>query len=59
MELYLRRFIVEDSAQDLIEWALLAGLIALVCVLVISNLGLSISSAVGDADSQLRSDGGI
>ena len=55
----LRRFIVEDDAQDMIEYTLLAGLIALVCILGITNFGSSLSSAVGDADTQLRSDGGV
>ena len=32
--------------MDVVEYALLAGLVALVCVLVISNLGLSISESV-------------
>ncbi len=59
MRFDLRRFFAEDDAQDLVEYALLVGFIALVCVLALNNLGLSISGAVGDADTQLRSDGDI
>lgn len=55
----LRRFMAEEDAMDIAEFALLAGLVALVCVLVITNLGSSISGAIGDADTQLRSDGGV
>ena len=55
----LRQFIAEEDAMDIAEFALLAGLVALVCVLVITNLGSSISGAIGDADTQLRSDGGV
>lgn len=33
------RFITEDEGQDLIEYALLAGLIALLCVVAITNAG--------------------
>ena len=33
---------IEDDAQDLIEYAMLAGLIALICVLVVTTLGLNI-----------------
>jgi Flp pilus assembly pilin Flp len=32
----------EDDAQDLIEYAMLAGLIALICVITITTLGLRI-----------------
>ena len=59
MTRYLRRFMVQDDAQDMIEYTLLAGFIALVCILGIINFGSSLSSAVGDADTQLRSDGGV
>jgi pilus assembly protein Flp/PilA len=33
------RFVREDEGQDLIEYALLAGLISLVCVLAITQAG--------------------
>ena len=40
----LRGFIADDSGQDLIEYALLAGLISLVCVLAITNAGQKVSA---------------
>lgn len=32
----------EDDAQDLMEYAMLAGLIALVCMIAVGTLGLNI-----------------
>jgi pilus assembly protein Flp/PilA len=37
------RFVREEEGQDLIEYALLAGLISLVCVLAITNAGTKVS----------------
>ncbi len=48
-----------EDAQDLVEYALLAALIALVCIAVIINLGNSMNGALNNADTQLRSDGGV
>ena len=38
----LRRFCRDDSAQDLIEYALLVGLVALVAVSAVSQVGTTI-----------------
>lgn len=43
MKNMLNRFIHEEAGQDLIEYALLAGLIALVCVVAITNAGTKVS----------------
>ena len=43
MKTFLNRFINEDAGQDLIEYALLAGLISLVCVVAITNAGTKVS----------------
>jgi len=46
------RFVREDAGQDLIEYALLAGLISLASVVAIGNLGTAIQNkftAVGTA----------
>ena len=37
------RFVSEEAGQDLIEYALLAGLISLVCVLAIQAAGTKVS----------------
>ena len=39
----VRAFIREDSGQDLLEYALLVGLIALVTVLAVTNAGSEIN----------------
>jgi pilus assembly protein Flp/PilA len=37
------RFIREEEGQDLIEYALLLGLIAIICITAITNVGTKIS----------------
>ena len=44
----VERLLVSDSGQDLIEYALLAGLVSLVTVGVVSTLGGSIQTALWD-----------
>jgi pilus assembly protein Flp/PilA len=39
----LRSFVADDSGQDLLEYALLVGLIALVTVLAVTNAGTAIN----------------
>ncbi len=41
---FLRRMWKEDEGQDLVEYALLAGLIALVAVVAITAAGVSVNS---------------
>ena len=42
MKNLFNRFVSEDNGQDLIEYALLAGLISLASVLAITTLGTTI-----------------
>ena len=39
----LRSFVRDDSGQDLLEYALLVGLIALVTVLAVTNAGTQVN----------------
>jgi pilus assembly protein Flp/PilA len=39
----MRAFVNEDSGQDLLEYALLVGLIALVAVLAVTSTGSSVN----------------
>jgi len=39
----VRRFVNDDSGQDLLEYALLVGLIALVAVLAVTSTGNSVN----------------
>ena len=43
MKNLMKRFVNEEAGQDLIEYALLAGLISLVCVVAITNAGTKVS----------------
>jgi pilus assembly protein Flp/PilA len=43
----LTRFIHEDEGQNLVEYALLAGLVALVVMAAVTNVGTSISGLYG------------
>ena len=58
MKQLLTRLYRTDDGLDLAEYAILAALIALVCVAMIINLGNSMNGALNNADTQLRSDGG-
>lgn len=52
MKNLFNRFVAEDNGQDLIEYALLAGLISLASVIAITALGTKIQGkfdAVGSA----------
>ena len=59
MKQLLTRLYRTDDGLDLAEYAILAALIALVCVAMIINLGNSMNGALNNADTQLRSDGGV
>jgi Flp pilus assembly pilin Flp len=40
----MTRFLTGDEGQDLIEYALLAGFISIICVTLISNIGGTVNS---------------
>ena len=44
MKNLMKRFVNEEAGQDLIEYALLAGLISLVCVVAIQSAGTKVSA---------------
>ena len=47
------RFVREEAGQDLIEYALLAGLISLVCVLAIQAAGTKVSTLFGNVKTSI------
>ena len=51
------RFVREDAGQDLIEYALLAGLISLASVLAITALGTAIQGKFTDAGAAVTAAG--
>ena len=50
----VQRLIRDDSGQDLIEYALLAGFISLVAVTMITNLGSGVNVVYGSINSQVN-----
>lgn len=53
MKNLFNRFVREDAGQDLIEYALLAGLIALVCVATITSAGTKVSALFGKVNTAI------
>ena len=53
MKNLINRFVREEAGQDLIEYALLAGLISLVCVLAITNAGGAVSTLFGNVENAI------
>jgi pilus assembly protein Flp/PilA len=54
----LRAFVRDDEAQDLIEYALLVGLISLVAVAAIGLAGTSVNTIFGNIAAQLAAAAG-
>ncbi len=55
MKKFMLNLIAEESGQDLIEYALVAGLIGLAAVAAMSTLATKISTAFSTVGSQLTS----
>jgi pilus assembly protein Flp/PilA len=55
MKKLLSRFVGEDEGQDLIEYALLAGFIALAAVLAIMNIGVGLNTIYSKVNEQVSS----
>ena len=49
----MRAFVRDDSGQDLLEYALLVGLIALVAVLAVTTTGTSVNAIFSAISSSL------
>ena len=56
-EAQMKRFAIQlmndESGQDLIEYALLAGFISLVAVVAITNVGTGVNAVYGNVESQV------
>lgn len=52
---FMRRLVTETEGQDLIEYALLAALIALAAITAMQNLGTAINTKFGNVSTQLGS----
>ena len=53
MKNLFNRFASEEAGQDLIEYALLAGLISLVCVLAIQAAGTKVTKLCDNVKSSI------
>ena len=53
MKNLFNRFVREEEGQDLIEYALLAGFIALIAVAAIMTLGQSVNSVYQNVNSKM------
>ncbi len=49
----MKRFLVDDGGQDLIEYALLAGLISLMAVTAILNVGTGVNDVWTGVDGSM------
>lgn len=49
-----KNFLVEDEGQGLVEYALLLSLIAIVCILAITNLGNKAKQVFTNIDSKMK-----
>jgi len=55
MKNFMLNLMIEESGQDLIEYALVAGLIGLAAVAAMSQLATKIGNAFSNVGSQLTS----
>ena len=53
MKNLFNRFVCEEAGQDLIEYALLAGLISLVCVIAIAAAGTKVSTLFNNVQTSI------
>ena len=54
MREFLLRLVREDEGQDLIEYALLAGFIALASVAMITNIGTGVNAVYTATNTQVQ-----
>jgi pilus assembly protein Flp/PilA len=48
------RFVRDDHGQDLIEYAILAGFIALVAIVAITSVGSSVNTVFTNIENKLK-----
>ena len=53
MNKIFKNFVQDESGQDLIEYALLAGFISLVAVVAITNVGTGVNTVYGNINGQV------
>ena len=50
---YLRAFVRNDEGQDLLEYALLVALIAIVCIIAVGTTGTNVNAIFEEIGAQL------
>jgi Flp pilus assembly pilin Flp len=50
---YLRAFVSNDEGQDLLEYALLVALIAIVCIIAVGTTGTNVNAIFGRIGDEL------
>ena len=55
MKKLIKNFVHDESGQDLIEYALLAGFISLVAVVAITQVGTGVNVVYGNLNTQVGS----
>ena len=53
MNKFFKNFVQDESGQDLIEYALLAGFISLVAVVAITSVGTGVNTVYGNLNTQV------
>jgi pilus assembly protein Flp/PilA len=53
MKNLFNRFVREEEGQDLVEYALLLALIAIVCIVAITTMGTTISGFMNQVSTRL------
>ena len=53
MNKLFKNFVQNESGQDLIEYALLAGFISLVAVVAITSVGSGVNTVYGNVNTQV------
>ena len=53
MNKLFKNFVQDESGQDLIEYALLAGFISLVAVVAITSVGTGVNTVYGNLNTQV------
>ena len=53
MNKLFKNFVQDESGQDLIEYALLAGFISLVAVVAITSVGSGVNTVYGNLNTQV------
>jgi pilus assembly protein Flp/PilA len=51
---YLRSFVRDDEGQDLVEYAMLVALIALICVVGVTAAGTSVNAIFASIGTQIK-----